>query len=176
MTDTITRTITNKKGQTFTILLDAEDAELFDKKKWYVSNSGYLIRSCKGHTKHFHREVMNTPDDKQTDHIDGNKLNNSKANLRICSYSENMRNKQVGRRTTSGYIGVAIDREKGNWRARVVVHGKTIDLGRYESSVEAALIRDRAALEYHGRFATLNLPMLNMESNKNQYPTLFLST
>lgn len=70
------------------VLVDQVDADKYGKVSWKLSNSGYAFRTP---TKSFymHRLIMNCPSNMTVDHINGNKLDNRKCNLRICTYNEN---------------------------------------------------------------------------------------
>lgn len=127
---------------------------------------GRTISLCGGHYARFwdgekqktcyvHRYVMGNPDS-QVDHINRNTLDCRRANLRLATCSQNSANRGKTKGTTSQYIGV--DYVNGRWRARCYVDGKRKNLGRYDDEVEAAKVRDKAALEEYGSFAQLNFP------------------
>ena len=77
--------------------IDDEDLELVSKYKWHVNDRGYAVwRGIENGVKktvRMHRLVARTPKGKITDHINHNKLDNRKANLNVCTHSENSRNK-----------------------------------------------------------------------------------
>ena len=104
-----------------------------------------------------HRLILDAPDGAQVDHIDHDSLNNQRSNLRLCTCSENQRNRR-GRpkNNTSGYIGVAWYRRCGRWGSQIWVNGKDHWLGLFDDPAEAARVRDAAAKRLHGEFATLN--------------------
>lgn len=96
------------------------------------------------------------------DHIDGNTMNNKKANLRMCTQKENCRNskKAYNRITSSTYKGVSLRKDKKNlkrpWRAYIRLDGKLIGLGHYDNEIDAAKAYDRAAVHHFGEFAKIN--------------------
>jgi hypothetical protein len=92
------------------------------------------------------------------DHIDGNGLNNTRANLRICTIAENVRSSRRRTDNGSGYKGVGFHKASGKWVARIVTNGEKMYLGLYESPEQAAAVYDLAAHKYHGEFARLNFP------------------
>ena len=96
-----------------------------------------------------HRILL--PDSKCVDHIDRNRANNRRENLRSCHKTENLWN--VGLRTdnSSGVRGVNFS--DGYYVARISVHGKRLYLGNFQSLEDAASARRAAELKYHGRFA-----------------------
>lgn len=103
-----------------------------------------------------HRLIMNPPKGFVVDHINGDGLNNRRESLRICTIAENNRN-HAGRRrnNTSGYIGVCYVKARDRWMAHIT-SDRLINLGHYDTPEEAARVRDDAARELHGEFATLN--------------------
>jgi hypothetical protein len=93
--------------------------------------------------------------DELVDHIDRNKLNCTRANLRIATKSQNAVNKTKDRRNaTSKYKGVSKARNK--WKASITVNGKTIYLGTLDSERAAAILYNEAAIKHFGDYAVLN--------------------
>ena len=74
-------------------LVDDEDYEWLSQWKWYCSTTGYAVRGCKNRILYMHREIAKTKPGMLTDHINRNKLDNRKENLRFCSHRENMKNR-----------------------------------------------------------------------------------
>lgn len=103
-----------------------------------------------------HRLLTNAPAGKVVDHIDGDPTNNTRANLRVCSHAENMRNRAMNFRSAVGRKGVYRAAEAGKatkFRARIQVGNRRINLGRFESAEAAAAAYNEAAKRYHGEFA-----------------------
>ena len=95
----------------------------------------------------------------EVDHIDGNPLNNSRKNLRVCTNAENNRNKAMSpKKNTSGYKGVRWNASAGSWQARIRTAGKEMHIGVFASALHAAKAYDTKAMELHGKFAKLNFP------------------
>lgn len=122
-------------------LVDDEDYERLSKYTWRLHSKGYATRSSSTNGKEtrlmMHREILETGEF-QVDHIDRNKLNNQKDNLRIATNSINQFNKGKQKNNTSGTPGVFWDRSKKIWRARIQIDGKRIELGRFKTVDEAA--------------------------------------
>ncbi len=89
------------------------------------------------------------------DHIDGEKLNNRRSNLRVCSQADNAKNTRLGRNNTSGAKGVSQD-ANGRWRARIWKDRREIRIGTFDTVEEAQAAYDKAAAEMHGEFASPN--------------------
>lgn len=138
-------------------VVDDEDFEHLSQWKWKHSK-GYALRSTydsklkKYKNIYMHRLVARTPKSKITDHIDRNKLNNTRANLRVADKSLNTINRNKRPDNTSGFVGVykyypREYREKGwnmLWSAQVYREGKAKYLG-YFRTPELA---HRARIEY----------------------------
>lgn len=137
------------------ISVDDEDAHLLRDRKWYVDSNGYVVRKVKtggvGRIIIFHRVLMGAEAGVSVDHIDGNPANNQRANLRVCTHAENMRNRKKHRNNKSGFKGVY--RSRGRWRAQIKVDGHKIALGTFANIEDAAAAYVLAAPLYHGEFA-----------------------
>jgi hypothetical protein len=150
-------------------LVDAEDAERVMQFKWFALNKGgwwYAGRQRreprtirgqpgKSYTLYLHRFLLDAPDGTDVDHINGDGLDNRRANLRICTHAENSYNARVTR-SRAGYKGVRADGTR--WRAAIHQHGREISLGSHATPEEAARAYDRAATEIFGVYALLNFP------------------
>lgn len=143
-------------------LVDDEDYERLADHRWYTSRGRYAYRVEKDSSRrkvYMHRDVLLPPAGTPIDHIDGNGLNNQRANLRTCTHRENCRNTRArrGAKRTSAFKGVGRTYD-GRWRAFVVTAGRMRHLGRFETETDAAKAFDEAARCLHGQFARLNFP------------------
>ncbi len=147
-------------------MVDDEDYKRISRHKWSASDFGctfYAIRNVKGNapSKHrrsilMHREILGVPDDKETDHCDGNGLNNCKVNLRICSHQQNLYNSSKQTNRSSKYKGVVWYKQTKKWMARVQWNRQRYHLGYFKDETKAALAYNRKAKELFGDFAKLN--------------------
>jgi len=104
-----------------------------------------------------HHDVMKVPAGFVIDHINGNGLDNRKANLRQSTYAQNSWNRGKARvKSSSKYKGVCQHKKDRKWQAQISAVGKRIYLGRFKNQKEAAKAYDKAAKKYHGEFANLN--------------------
>jgi len=131
-------------------LVDDEDYEMLNEYNWCQDSRGYVVSGRSSDLVRMHRLVMRTPNNVETDHIDGNKLNNQKCNLRICTHAQNARN----RKSTKEFKGVYTFRDK--YQSSIRIDSKPIHLGTFTTAVEAAIAYNKAAIKYHGEFAHLN--------------------
>ena len=128
--------------------------------KWYCKK-GYAARSdrknkCTIFMHHVILKRMDLKNLKETDHKDGNKLNNQRKNLRPATRLQNCRNKGQSSHNTSGYKGVLWQKDKLKWRVRLGMSGKQRHLGYSDNLRDAALMYDKAAIEHFGKFARPN--------------------
>ena len=101
--------------------------------------------------------VPNTEDKRCVDHIDGDKLNNHKDNLRFATHTENSRNqKKTNKPTSSIYKGVSFHKPLQKWLAHIRATGKIQHLGYFTNEREAAEAYNAAAVQFHKEFAKLN--------------------
>jgi len=143
--------------------VDKEDFDYLNQWKWYAKKKGrtyYAVRGVKEDGKikiiYMHRLIMNPPDGKQVDHINGNGLDNRKLNLRNCLDFQNCQNAKVQRKSNSGYKGVSWDKSKKRYRARIKAGDKHLILGYFIDKHLAAEAYNQAAIKYFGEFARLN--------------------
>lgn len=141
-------------------LLDDEDYELYSNLKWSYSH-GYAVRTDSNNKKvYLHRVIMNSPSGLIVDHINRDKLDNQRTNLRICNKSENQINSPRNRTNTTTFKGVTMVSEKVNaknrWLAQLVKDYKYIYLGYFPTAVQAAKAYDKKAKELFGEFAYTN--------------------
>ncbi len=101
-----------------------------------------------------HRLIMDAPDILEVDHIDGNALNNTTANLRLATREQNARNRKGWRLGLKGVQPLA----PNTFQAKITINKKKTALGCFKTEVEAALAYDRAAKQWYGEFASLNFP------------------
>lgn len=139
------------------VLIDDEDYELFSKYKWFINKQGYLHTYIYINKKRkwilYHRLTLGLTDPKIiTDHINRNRLDNRRCNLRVCGKKENARNTSSRKNCTSKYLGVYLIKS-GKWYARC--YNK--HLGSFITEEEAALAYNKEAMIRYGEFASLNI-------------------
>lgn len=138
------------------IVIDKEDYDKVKNYNWRFNNYGYVIAYKDNRQYALHRVVMECDvTEIIIDHINHNKLHNTKDNLRPCTKKENCRNsKSIN--GTSKYKGVIWDKEREIWLASIKVNWVTKFLGRFEIEEEAAKAYDKAAVKYFKEFCYTN--------------------
>lgn len=148
--------------------VDDDDVELVSAFSWRLTQDGYLITHVNSgnirlapngyglqDTLALNRLIMHCSDrSKQVDHINHDKLDNRRENLRVCTPRQNSQNRQSLKNTSSRYKGVSFRQDaKGKpWRARI---GNT-SLGCYATPEEAAQAYNDAAINLYGEYAFIN--------------------
>ena len=141
----------------FVTQVDDEDYEWLNRWKWMAQKGTKTFYATRRKKRIWmHRVILNTPENKQTDHIDGNGLNNSRSNLRVCSCSENFMNRMPYLNRSSLYKGVDWHKATQKWRVRIKINRKERYLGVFNSEIEAAKTYDGAAIKLFGEFARIN--------------------
>lgn len=135
-------------------LVDDEDFEYLNQWKWHFSSRGYAMRRAYKKNIHMHRAVFRIDEKLQCDHINGNRIDNRKSNLRPCTQNENMMNKKAYKNNKTGYKGVNF--QNGKYHASISILGKKTHLGHFKTAEEAARKYDEAAIQKFGIFARLN--------------------
>lgn len=155
-------------------IVDDADFELLNQWKWHASKNKKVIYVRRGgywggksRAIMMHRFILGLHKEKYplVDHIDRNPLNNRRSNLRLCSNSENCKNRSghglsayrgVQKRRQIYYTKGGEKREYFRWCATVYVGGKNKQVGSFKTEIEAAIAYNKAALKYHGEFASQN--------------------
>ena len=142
-------------------LVDDEDYEYLCKTKWHVDREGYVRRSAiingTRKTVLIHRFILKAKKEISVDHINGNRLDNRKANLRLCTVSQNKMNVGKNKNNKSGYKGIWWDKVAKKWAAGIERNYKSKWLGYFLIKEDAARAYNKAAIEYHGEFANINI-------------------
>lgn len=152
-------------------LVDDEDYEYLVQFEWYLKESErtfYAVRflpTRKRRTESMHRAITGF---KETDHRNGNGLDNRRGNLRAATSSQNQANRTKSRGNySSKYKGVYWCKRTDKWAAQIHVSYKNKSLGYFTNEIEAAEAYDRAACHYFGEFALTNFQKYWWESTNS---------
>lgn len=145
-------------------VVDDDMFAYFMRWAWYF-NGRYAVR----HAKTFlgkrnlifmHNEVTPCPNGFELDHINLNKLDNRRSNLRIATKAQNRRNQGMHKNNQTGFKGVSPTKsQKKPYSAAIGISGQTIYLGSFDKAEDAARAYDEKARELFGEFARTNFPI-----------------
>jgi hypothetical protein len=143
-------------------LVDDEDYELVSRYKWRLlrgQRNLYVITWFPGTPRavaRMHRLITGATDGEWVDHINHDGLDNRRANLRICTASQNQANRLKLSPCSSRYKGVSWYPRDCAWRASAKLAGKNFFLGCFDFEEDAARAYNVFARERFGEFALLN--------------------
>ncbi len=141
-------------------IVDIEDYQMLSRLKWYFGSNGYAVRGdyAGGKNKkiYMHRVINKTPNGQHTDHINRNRLDNRKDNLRIATVQGNARNRESTPGSTSRYLGVCYLKKRKRWQAAGKINGASKYLGNFTDEVDAAKAYNKFIIEHYGEFANIN--------------------
>jgi hypothetical protein len=136
-------------------LVDAADADFVNQWTWCLSRDGYATRNLHqgevgGTQIRLHRVLLGLEygDPRKGDHKDLDRLNNRRSNLRIVTQKANSQNRGGHPNSTSDHRGVGWDRSRGKWMAYLKIDRRFVNLGRFDSEIEAAGMALTGRLEY----------------------------
>lgn len=146
---------TLQTGERFVI--DKEDFNIVSQYNWYITPEGYLKAGASiGTLRFMHRLLLNAQKGQYVDHINHNKLDNRKCNLRICTASQNGVN--------SKHTGICFDKRYNKWFVSIPVNGKNKFYGYYDNRDDAISVRKKLEELYFGEFSYDNSQKI---ANKN---------
>lgn len=131
------------KGDEF--IFDVDDFDIVSKYTWHKTSNGYICNKNKSKYTVLHRLIMNPPDGIDIDHINHDKCDNRKENLRFATRSQNLVNRRYKNKT--GYRGV-VSLPSGRFVAQI---GDDY-LGSYDTAEEASQAYEDEALKRYGEF------------------------
>jgi hypothetical protein len=148
-------------------LVDDDDFIRFNGFNWYLKDDGYVITDSSkprrklgvSHKLKLHRLITACPEGMDVDHINGNKLDNRKANLRVCTRSENLFNQGVGGSAKHSKLkGAYYDNRPERclkWFSMISIPNENRNkfLGSFTSAEEAHEAYKKASLELHGEYS-----------------------
>lgn len=140
----LTETAEIKLSSGEAVVIDGCDGTLAQHRWWRMS--GYAARHRPGGgTVLLHREILGLElgDPRQADHINGNRLDNRRANLRIVTPAQNGQNRRAVRGASSGFRGVSWNGRQKKWSAVVHLRGRVYFLGYHDNEMYAARLCER---------------------------------
>jgi hypothetical protein len=159
----------------YKVQIDEEDWERVKGYKWSVAKPDTAhYKRLKGNvfpvtnvkvdgiwrSRSMHRVLLNLIRNEPVvvDHINGDRCDNRRENLRICTQANNNCNVHGRKDNSSGYKGVSKKTNSDYWVSQIQVRGKKYFGGHHTTAIEAAIAYDKLAIELHGEFAHTNFP------------------
>lgn len=130
---------TDKYPNVFCLLDDDCDKSIL-KYKWGIDSRGYARRNDHGKIVFLHRQILGT-DGGIVDHINRDKLDNRRSNLRIVDKSTNLFNSGLFKHNKSGYRGISWSISAQKWLSRIQINRRVVHLGLYKNIEEAVSAR-----------------------------------
>lgn len=143
------------KGEPVTVLYDECDHQLVLNPRWHI-HLGYVATNIDQKKVLMHRLLLGPGEKMHVDHKNRVKSDNRRLNLRVCTHSDNLKNKKPF--GVSRYLGVYLYKPNGKYGAQIKASVGRKFLGYHHTEEEAARAYDRAARLYHGEFANPNFP------------------
>lgn len=153
-------------------VIDDADVDVVGRYNWHTHISlgkKYAAAKVDGARVFMHRLLLGCERDEEVDHADGDGLNNTRANIRICTRRQNQQNRGKFKNNRSGYCGVYQEKYQHSrgkrvlrakpWRAEISANGKKHYIGYFSTPEEAAIAYDQAAANLHGLYAKTNASM-----------------
>jgi hypothetical protein len=137
----------------YKFIIDKDDFEKVCDGNWYEDKAGYIEGRVNRHKIKLHRFIINCPKELEVDHINHDKSDNRKCNLRIVTRSQNNMNHKLRKNSKSGKTGVNWYERGKKWEAGITVNKKHIYLGRYNNLADAIKARKDAEIKYFGEYA-----------------------
>lgn len=143
-------------------IVDAADYDFLMQWNWYAflarGRRFYAARfqniDGKRHMIFMHR-VITGGDGEETDHWNGNGLDNRRHNLRPCSKWQNRSNAGKQCDNTSGYKGVSWNKSNEKWQAQTSLRGQRVHLGFFPAPEDAYAAYCKFTNVNKGEFANL---------------------
>lgn len=137
-------------------LVDPEDFDELSRYKWQY-NGGYARRTWRengeGRQIYMHRQITAADNGLEVDHINGNRLDNRRSNLRVVSHSQNAMNVPLSSKNRSGHTGVWWSPKRERWIAYIYDGGKRRTLGYFKDKESAIATRQAAEKRIYGEFS-----------------------
>lgn len=150
-------------------MVDAADADLVSGYNWFADmkvradgsiKTLYASRSERIGKKiiviRMHRVIDGTTPGLETDHRNGNGLDNRRENLRAATKTQQRHNQRIAINNVSGVKGVGFHKARKKWHAYISVGNKQRHVGIFATLEEAKIAREKAVMELHGEFGRVS--------------------
>lgn len=118
--------------------IDDLDRRLLTGRSWHVTSAGYIAARIENRIVLLHRLIAEAPREFVVDHVNGDRLDNRRLNLRLISQSANSQNQKLSAANSSGFRGVVWDKQRRKWVAQARLDGRNVCIGRFDRVEQAA--------------------------------------
>lgn len=139
----------------------------FQRKYWAIMYKGVKYYN---HRIIYFLKTGQDPENFTIDHINRDTTNNNVSNIRLATKKQQLGNTKINKKNKSGYKGVSLNAKSNKWYAFIRVERKSIFLGSYNNKEDAAIAYNRAAVQYFGEFAHLNVIPHRYCHQQEQHP------
>lgn len=129
-------------------IIDSKDYDIVKNICWHKTKSGYARGHLLGKLVLLHNLILPHNNRYVIDHINGNRLDNTRNNLRIVLQQENNLNNKIYKNNHSGYTGVSFHKSSQKWCAQISYKHKQYWLGLFNTKEEAINARKNAEILY----------------------------
>ena len=144
-------------------IIDADDVPLVSAFNWTADVNQWTVYATrwdrladgKQRATKLHRFILTAPDGMVVDHINGDGLDNRRANLRLATSAGNAHNRRINKNNLSGFKGVRWNKAAQKWQAQIALGGKDHYLGLFDAPEAAHAAYVEAATRLHGDFAKM---------------------
>lgn len=134
--------LTSRHGVVGWTQLDPEDRERFVGRHLNLGTDGYAYLRWNGRQTALHRLLLD-PGDLDVDHINGDRLDNRRENLRVVTRAQNLENRTAPATGRSRFRGVAWSAQQGKWQAKGTRNNRTVYIGIFDGELDAAVAAQR---------------------------------
>jgi hypothetical protein len=149
-------------GNGTSALVDDDDYDRLRSYQWFLSGTGYAVGFVPVNGRfelvYMHRLILKAGPDQLVDHVNGNKLDNRRCNLRLATPQQNSQHKRVSPLSNTHLKGVGWHKRRRKYHARIQFQGMRCHLGFFQDAELAALAYDAAARTLFGDYALCNIP------------------
>ncbi len=138
--DVVEIPIRSRRGVIAVAFIDASDEALISSHRWHLNDAGYAKAGINGKSVRMHRLILGSPPGVEIDHLNGNRLDNRRANLREATRALNAQNMAAHRDGSSRYRGVFWFARDQRWAVQVCLAGKKKHLGYFDDEEEAGAV------------------------------------
>lgn len=129
-------------------ICDLQDLELVKNGTWFENEQGYARTLDNNKFKFFHNYIIPNNNEMCCDHINGNRLDNRRCNLRSVTKQQNALNTKMYKNNTSGHTGVY--KRNNSWIAYINYKNEYINIGSFKTKEEAIEARQQKEIELFG--------------------------